>query len=147
MKFTIDDIIAGWFNVTLDFGADVYCIMATDIHQTDTPRQILKMAADSLTSSDACRCVLDNEPGAWVIELSGGKLRIYLSREDLCGTASIEGCDLAYETNVDAAEFAGEIYNAFLPYSCQRRKEYESEWMKFPAEEFSHLEKLLKGEK
>ena len=141
MKFTIDEIIAGWLNVTFDFGECVYCIMATDIHKTDSAYQLMEMACNALKNDSEYYAVLDNEPGAWVIMLSGtGKAAVYLSREDLFGKAELEGCDLAFETHTDVYDFAEQIYTAFEKYSeGDGLAEYENEWMPFPHELFNKL--------
>ncbi len=144
--FSIDEINGGWLNVTLDLGDDVYCIMGTDIWGTDSGLQIVKMCADALSGSGSFYAVLDNEPGAWVIELSSeSRLCIYLCREDLKGKPDMTECEKAFETDVDIAAFAKAVCAAFSEYSeDDGRSFYEREsHMAFPADEFERLKNAL----
>lgn len=145
--FSIDEINGGWLNVTFDLGDDVYCIMGTDIWGTDSGLQIVKMCADALSGENSCYAVLDNEPGAWVTELSPeGRLCIYLSREDLKGKPDMSQCEKAFETDIDISAFARTVCAAFSEYSeGDGRSFYEREsHMAFPADEFERLRTLLK---
>lgn len=144
--FSIDEINGGWLNVTLEFGDDVYCIMGTDIWGTDSGLQTVKMCADALNGSGSFYAVLDNEPGAWVIELSSeGRLCIYLSREDLKGKPNMTQCEKAFETEADISAFAKDVYAAFSEYSeGDGRDFYEREsHTAFPADEFERLKNAL----
>ncbi|MBP0957820.1 MAG: hypothetical protein J5997_10705 [Oscillospiraceae bacterium] len=144
--FSIDEIIAGWLNVTFAFGDDVYCIMATDLWGTDSGAQIIKMCADALRSEGCFYAVLDNEPGAWVIELCGtGRLCIYLSRDDLRGKPVLQQCEKTFETDIDVYAFSEEVYSAFSEYSeGDGLIFYEREnRMAFPSEKFKRLKYAL----
>lgn len=79
MRFTVDEIIAGWLNVTFDMGSDVFCILATDVWKTDSARQLIKACSDALSGDGSFYAVLDNEPGAWAVEINGSGLLRYIS--------------------------------------------------------------------
>ena len=63
MRFTVDEIIAGWLNVTFDMGSDVFCILATDVWKTDSARQLIKACSDALSGDGSFMPSLIMSPG------------------------------------------------------------------------------------
>lgn len=109
MRFTVDEIIAGWLNVTFDMGSDVFCILATDVWKTDSARQLIKACSDALSGDGSFYAVLDNEPGAWAVEINGsGLFKIYLSKEDLKGAFDKDKCEEAFAAQTDLKQLAAE---------------------------------------
>lgn len=169
LKFEIQKIFAGWFDVKFCCEDKSIEISASDAWGNDAPCQMLNELAECNGMDTFSKYIIwDEEPGSYVVCIDKEDKVCTLTvihtdidsdewkKIDLHGDLSYQeisdyvihrgSLDVLLQEEIDFEYFVETVISAFLKYEqAERKAEYEKNWLEYPQNEIDRLRELYKN--